>query len=163
MKSEQDNSNTRLITYQQELERVKNLEPKDYASFLNSLSGKAVVAIKGFVFRPRLTRAFGDWIMIPPKIPNGDSYELLDGERIDTNDQWPYIKGQISFILGWSQEKDGKVITCAGQNVEDGQPRIMFPKELERFDILEVLNYDVFEKEEIEHDLKLLNRNSQKA
>jgi len=119
--------------FSEELKRRTEEEPEKLAEFLDALSGIADFAIKGTVYRPRCTRAFGDWIIVP----DDRHPDIIGKEEIETNNEWPYHKGEVSFTIRSSYVNDHEeVVVNAEEAVEDGNPRIFYPNRLERFDLL---------------------------
>lgn len=126
-----------------ELEAAKAEGPQAYAEYLNALSGIGTFAVKGTVYAPKWTRAFGDWILLPDDI----NPEITGSEEVETQEDFPYMRGRVAYtVRSASVQRDRGVMVVTEEFVEDGPPRIMYPDELERFDLYHVNVTDILER-----------------
>jgi hypothetical protein len=126
-----------------ELEAAKLESKQAYAKYLNALSGIGTFAVKGTVYIPKRTRAFGDWLLLP----DDRNPEIEDIEEVETQDEFPYVKGKVAYrVRSASAQGERGVMVVTEEFVEDGQPRVMYPEELERFDLYHVNETDILEQ-----------------
>lgn len=131
-----------------ELERARDFGPQTYVAYLNRLSGLATFAVRGMVHIPRRTRAFGDWLLLP----NSRHPDIIDSEAVDTQDAFPYGKGKSAYKLRRAtSEQNGRVMVVAERWVEDGEPAVLYPNELERFDLYHVSEKDSLDERDRKH------------
>jgi hypothetical protein len=131
-----------------ELGAAKAEGPQAYAEYLNALSGIGTFAVKGTVYVPKHTRAFGDWLLLH----DGRNSEITGTEEVETQDDFPYVKGKVAYtVRGASVQRDRGVRVVTEEFVEDGPPRIMYPDELERFDLYHVNVTNILERREQKH------------
>jgi len=156
-------SDPELVNLNQNIRRklaeAREKGPTQFAETLDLLSGRAVFSIMGTVYVPRLSRAFGDWIIVSPEKPTGDSFEIIGEEQIDTQPPDPFVhRGHEAFTIihSYVRFSDGKVVITAEQDFEDGAPRILYPLDLQRFELLRVRAIDIFTRREMKHDERFL-------
>jgi hypothetical protein len=131
-----------------ELEAAKVEGPEAYAEYLNALSGIGTFAVKGTVYVPKRTRAFGDWLLLP----DDRNPEITDIEEVETQDDFPYVKRKVAYtVRSASVQRERGVMVVTEEFVEGGPPRIMYPDELERFDLYHVNVTDILERREQRH------------
>lgn len=136
-----------------ELDAAKAEGPQAYAEYLNALSGIGTFAVRGVVYIPKRTKAFGDWLLLP----NDRDPEITGSEEVETQDDFPYVKGKIAYtVRGASVQHDRRVMVVAEEFVEDGQPTIMYPDKLERFDLYHVNETDILEWRDQMHSAGVL-------
>ena len=113
-----------------------------YAQYLNSLSGIGVFAVKGTVYIPKYTKAFGDWLLLPDQWHP----EITGTEEVNTADEWPYNRGKVAFCVRHAHiQQDGTVVMGAEAYTEEAYPRIIYPNDLERFELFRISRIDVIE------------------
>lgn len=131
-----------------ELEAAKAEGPQAYAEYLNALSGVGTFAVKGTVYIPKRTRAFGDWILLP----DDRNPEITGSEEVETQDDFPYVRGKVAYtVRSASVQRDRGVMVVTEKFVEDGEPRIMYPGELERFDLYHLNVTNILEQRDQRH------------
>ncbi len=131
-----------------ELEAAKAEGPQVYTEYLNALSGIGTFAVKGMVYVPKRTRAFGDWLLLP----DDRNPEIISTEEVETQDDFPYVRGKVAYtVRSATIKRDRGVMVVTEEFVEDGPPRIMYPAELERFDLYHINVTDILERREQKH------------
>lgn len=125
-----------------ELALAKSHSTESYSGYLNALSGIGVFAVKGTVYVPRFTKAFGDWILLP----NQWHPEIVGMEENETHDEWPYFKGKVAFVARHAHiQSEGSVTMGVEAYTESAYPRVLYPNDLERFDLYRINRVDILE------------------
>lgn len=126
-----------------ELDLARLESPQAYAEYLNALSGIGTFAVKGTVYIPKRTRAMGDWLLLP----NNWNPEIVGSEDVETQDDFPYVIGKVAYtVRSATAQQDRGVMVVAEEFTEDRPPRVIYPDELERFDLYHVNVTDILEQ-----------------
>lgn len=125
------------------LERARAEGPTSLSDFLSALSGIADFAIKGAIYIPRFTKAFGDWIVEQnPEITGTEEVDTQEGDPFHHRGNFPYTI-RSSYV-----DQNQEVVVIAEEAVEGGTPRIFYPNRLEKFELFKLLSGNIlFERD----------------
>ena len=142
LRADQDFGSELKSQIDSELATAKSQGDEIYVGYLNALSGIGVFAVKGTVYIPRYTKAFGDWVLLPDQWHP----EIVGIEENETNDEWPYLKGKVAYVARHAHVKgEGSVVMSMEAYTEEAYPRIIYPNDLQRFDLYHISRIDILE------------------
>lgn len=139
--------------FRDELAISKAKGQKDLASYLDALSGIADFAIKGTVYIPLYTRAFGDWMV-------ENTSEFIGTEEVSTQEGDPfYHRGKLPYTIRTSYiDANHEVAVLAEEAIEDGQPRVFYPNRLERFELFKLNSGNILFERDRRFDERIMQK-----
>lgn len=116
--------------FRESFAKARGEGPVAQSSYLEALAGIADFAIKGTVYIPHYTKQFGDWLVENNPIITGT-------EEVETQEGDPFLhRGKFPYTIRSSYvDRNQEVVIIAEEVREDGEPRILYPNRLEKFEL----------------------------